>query len=90
MTSTTRYLSPGVDITLFQCCLEVERSDVGVETGMSKIRLSSTTVSHNMCISFFWGQISQTIQLYVTLAPWGAFVPVDEKTCGNSLDIIYY
>ena len=72
MTSTTRYLEPGVDMTLFQCSLKVVRSDVGLETGPSKVSLYHPTVSRTMCISLFWGQMSQTIWLNATLAPWGA------------------
>ena len=39
MTSTTRYLDPGVDKTLFQCIFQVVRSGAGVETGLSKVSL---------------------------------------------------
>ena len=55
MTSTTRYLEPGVDMTMFQCSLEVVRLDIGVETGTSEVSLSPPTVSCTMCISSFWG-----------------------------------
>ena len=70
MTSTTIYLDPGVDMKLLQCSLEVVGLDTDVETGPSKAILSPPTVSRTRFISLFWGQISQAIRLYVTLAPW--------------------
>ena len=71
MKSTTRYLEPGFEMTLFQCSFEVVKSDVGVETGPSKVSLYPPIVSRPLCVYFFSGQISQTMWQYVTLASWG-------------------
>ena len=65
---------PGVNIILLQCCLEVVSSDVGVDTGMSKVSLSPPTVICTLCVYLFWGLISYMIRLYVTLATWGTLL----------------
>ena len=67
----SQYFALGVDMTLFQWSLEVVRSDLGVENITSKVSLYPPTVSFTMRVSFFWGKISQTIWLHVTLEPWG-------------------
>ena len=62
LTSTTRYLDPGVDMTLFQCSFEVVRLDVGLDTGPSKVIMSPPTVSLALCVSFFWGRMLHTMR----------------------------
>ena len=66
-------------MTLFQCSFEVARSDVGVETGMSKVIFSSPTVSYTLCVSFFWGRLLQTMHQYMTLASLGSLCLWMEK-----------
>ena len=69
--STSRYLYPGINNTLFQWSFEVVRLDVGVDTGPSKCNVLPTTVIRTWCIYFFWGLISQTMWYYMNLAPCG-------------------
>ena len=55
---------------LFQWCLGVVRSEVGVETGILYVRLSITTVIFNCFISFLFGIMLQTIWQQDTLQSW--------------------
>ena len=59
------------DRTLFQWSLVVVKSAVGVDTGSSYESFSPLTMSRTLWILVFWGLISHTIQLYVTLLSWG-------------------
>ena len=72
LTSTIKYFPSDVDMTLFQWSLDVVKSAVGVETGPSYESLSPATVSVTLWVSVFLGLMSHTIQLYVTLLPFGA------------------
>ena len=58
-------------MTLFQCSFQLVRLDFELETGSSKVSLSTSTVSRTLCISLFWGRMLQTMRKYVTLASWG-------------------
>ena len=87
-------------MTLFQWSLEVVSSDVAVETGLLNVCMSPPAMSCTLCITFFWGLMSQMIWIYVTLATWGTsclwmgggvFVPCiypsPWKSCPISLDM---
>ena len=51
--------------------LKVERSDIGVETGMQNFVLSPTSDISTMYVSFFWSQIAQKMRQQLTLVPCG-------------------
>ena len=42
-----------------------------MDNGQSKVKLSPPTALPALCVSFFWGRMSQMMRQYVTLAPWG-------------------
>ena len=70
MTSTTRYLDPGVDKTLFQCIFQVVRSGAGVETGLSKVSL--------LCLFILGLNVVDSAEI-CDLGIWGDSMPVYAK-----------
>ena len=72
------YLEPGFEITLFQCSLELVKSDVGVESGPSNLSLSPSTVT---CTLFIFLMRTNDVDNTVIcdLRVFGDFVPVGLK-----------
>ena len=65
-----RYLTSGVERTLFQWILAVVKYTVGVETGPSYESFLPPTVSRTLWVSIFWVLMSYTMRLYVAFLSW--------------------
>ena len=77
MTSTTRYLEPGIKRMLFQCSFDVVRYDAEMENGTSKASYPSPHCDFHSVRIFLLGTDVADYATVCDLGALGDFVPVD-------------